>query len=166
MSLLNKEKVVNFDRIQAVIREEKAKNKKIVFTNGCFDILHAGHISYLESARSFGDFLLLGLNSDDSIKKIKGINRPIVEQSQRAIVLSALTCIDCIVIFDQEDPEILITEVSPDVLVKGADWDEVNIVGADFVKKNKGVVKRIEFEQDISTTKIIKRIGKLFYGRK
>lgn len=166
MSLLYKEKIVNFDSIKAFIKEEKAKKKKIVFTNGCFDILHAGHVSYLQRARSFGDFLLLGLNSDESIKKIKGSNRPIVEQNQRAIVLSALTCIDCIVIFDQEDPENLIKKVRPDVLVKGADWEEDNIIGADFVKKNNGVIKRIQFEQDISTTKIIKRIGKLFYGNK
>ncbi|MCP3901198.1 MAG: D-glycero-beta-D-manno-heptose 1-phosphate adenylyltransferase [Desulfobacteraceae bacterium] len=166
MNFLDKEKVISFDRVKAVIKEEKAQNKKIVFTNGCFDILHAGHVSYLKSARSFGDFLILGLNSDESIKKIKGINRPVVEQNQRAIVLSALTCIDCIVIFDQADPEILIKEVLPDVLVKGADWEESNIIGADFVKKNNGVIKRIEFKQDISTTKIIKKIGKLFYGSK
>ena len=166
MNLLYKEKVVSFEKIKAIIKKEKVKKKKIVFTNGCFDILHAGHVSYLQCARSFGDFLLLGLNSDESIKKIKGINRPVVEQKQRAIVLSALTCIDCIVIFDEEDPAILINEVVPDILVKGADWEEDNIVGADFVKKNNGVIKRIEFEQDISTTQIIKRIGKLFYGSK
>ena len=166
MNLLFEEKVVSFDKIKAVIKQEKAKKKKIVFTNGCFDILHAGHVSYLERARSFGDFLVLGLNSDESIREIKGASRPIVEQNQRAIVLSAMTCIDCIVIFDQKDPAILIKEVLPDVLVKGADWEEHEIIGADIVKENKGVVKRIKFEQDVSTTKIIKRIGKLFYGKK
>ena len=162
---MDKEKVVSFDKIKIVISKEKAKNNKIVFTNGCFDIIHAGHINYLSHARSFGDFLVLGLNSDKSIKKIKGANRPVVEQGQRAIVLSALTCIDCIVIFDQEDPESLIKEVVPDVLVKGADWEEDKIIGADFVKKNGGIIKRVKFEQDISTTRIIKRIGRLFYGK-
>jgi rfaE bifunctional protein nucleotidyltransferase chain/domain len=166
MNLLYEKKLVNFDKIKAVIKQEKAKKKKIVFTNGCFDILHAGHVSYLQCARSFGDFLVLGLDSDESIRKIKGINRPIVEQNQRAMVLSALACIDCIVIFDEGNPLYIIEEVSPDVLVKGADWEEEQIIGADFVKKNGGIVKRIEFEQDVSTTKIIKRIGKLFYGKK
>ena len=158
-------KIVSFDRIKAVIKKEKAKKKKIVFTNGCFDILHAGHVSYLSHARSFGDFLVLGLNSDESIKKIKGDTRPVVGQAHRALVLSALTCIDLIVIFDEKDPEILIKEVLPDILVKGADWEENEIVGATFVKKNGGTIKRIEFEQDISTTKIIKKIGRLFYGK-
>ncbi|MCK5101016.1 MAG: D-glycero-beta-D-manno-heptose 1-phosphate adenylyltransferase [Desulfobacteraceae bacterium] len=158
-------KVVSFDRIKTIIKEEKVKKKKIVFTNGCFDILHAGHVSYLSKARSFGDFLVLGLNSDKSIKKIKGTNRPVVEQTQRALVLSALTCIDLIVIFDEQDPEVLIKEVRPDILVKGADWEEDEIIGASFVKKNGGAVKRIEFEQNISTTRIIKRIGRLFYGK-
>ena len=162
---MNIKKVVSFDKIKNIIKAEKAKKKKIVFTNGCFDILHAGHICYLTKARSFGDFLVLGLNSDESIKKIKGANRPVVEQSQRSLILSALTCIDCIVIFDQKDPEVLIKEVSPDVLVKGADWEEDKIIGADFVKKNDGIVKRVEFEQDISTTRIIQRIGRLFYGK-
>jgi rfaE bifunctional protein nucleotidyltransferase chain/domain len=164
MNLMDYEKVISFDKIKTVIKEEKAKEKKIVFTNGCFDILHAGHVSYLRRARSFGDFLLLGLNSDKSIKKIKGDNRPVVDQNQRAIILSELICIDCIVVFDQEDPEILIKEVRPDVLVKGADWEKDKIIGADFVRKNGGVIKRVQFEQDISTTKIIERIGKLFYG--
>jgi len=166
MNLLYEEKIVSFDKIKAIIKEEKAKKKKIVFTNGCFDILHAGHVSYLQGARSYGDFFVLGLNSDESIRKIKGANRPIIEQNQRAMVLSALACIDCIVIFDEKDPAILIKEILPDVLVKGADWEEHEIIGADIVKENKGVVKRIKFEQDISTTKIINRIGKLFYGRK
>ena len=162
---MDKEKVVSFDRIKNVINKEKARKKKIVFTNGCFDIIHAGHVNYLRQARSFGDFLVLGLNSDKSIRKIKGANRPVVEQRQRAIVLSALTSIDCIVIFDQKNPEILIKEVLPDILVKGADWEEDKIIGADFVKKNGGIIKRVKFEIDISTTRIIKRIGRLFYGK-
>jgi D-glycero-beta-D-manno-heptose 1-phosphate adenylyltransferase len=163
---MKQKKVVGFDKIKAVIKAEKANDKKIVFTNGCFDILHAGHVSYLEFARSFGDFLVLGLDSDESIQKIKGPDRPVIEQSQRAIVLSALTCIDCIVFFDDGNPEALIKEISPDVLVKGADWKEDEIIGGDFVKKHGGIIKRVEFEQDISTTRIIERIGRLFYGKK
>lgn len=162
---MDKEKVVSFDRIKNVINKEKARKKKIVFTNGCFDIIHAGHVNYLRQARSFGDFLVLGLDSDESIKKIKGPERPVVEQNQRAIVLSALSCIDCIVIFDDGDPGFLIEEICPDVLVKGADWEEDKIIGADFVKKNGGIIKRVKFEIDISTTRIIKRIGRLFYGK-
>jgi len=160
------DKVVSIDKIKSFINKEKNKNKKIVFTNGCFDILHAGHVSYLKLARSFGDFLVLGLDSDKSIKKIKGPDRPVVEENQRAIVLSALSCVDCIVIFDDGNPEMLIKEVVPDVLVKGADWEEKDIIGADFVKKNGGVIKRVQFEQDISTTIIIEKIGRLFYGIK
>jgi rfaE bifunctional protein nucleotidyltransferase chain/domain len=106
------------------------------------------------------------LDSDRAIKEIKGSKRPVIEQNQRAIVLSALACINCIVFFDKNDPENLIRQVLPDVLVKGADWEEDKIIGAEFVKKNGGIVKRIEFEYDISTTKIIKRIGNLFYGQK
>ncbi len=166
MGLSDNGKLVSFDRIKSVIKERKGEKKKIVFTNGCFDILHAGHVSYLQRARSFGDFLVLGLNSDESIKIIKGPDRPIIFQDQRVIVLSALTCVDCIVLFNETEPRILIEEVVPDVLVKGADWQEKDIIGADFVKMNNGVVKRIEFDHNISTTGIIKRIGKLFYGEK
>ncbi len=166
MDLLHKEKIVSFEEIKAIIKEKKDRNKKIVFSNGCFDILHAGHVVYLERARSFGDFLVLGLDSDKSIRLIKGENRPIIDQTQRAIVLSALSCVDYIVIFDQGNPESLIKEVCPDILVKGADWKEDEIIGADFVKLHGGVIKRIKFEQDISTTTIIKRIGALFYGSK
>ncbi len=162
---MENKKLTNFKNSKTIVNKEKAKGKKVVFTNGCFDILHAGHVIYLTRARSFGDFLVLGLNSDNSIRQIKGKNRPIVEQSQRALVLAALDCIDCIVIFDEKDPEILIREIVPDILVKGADWDEDQIIGADFVKNKGGIIKRVIFEEDISTSKIIDKIGRLFYAK-
>ena len=138
--------------------------KIIVFTNGCFDILHAGHVTYLARARAFGDLLVLGLNSDRSVQSIKGDKRPVVSEDQRACVVAALAAVDHVVLFDAPDPETLIHTVNPHVLVKGADWPEDRIVGADFVKANGGRVERIAFEQDISTTRIIRRIGERFYG--
>ncbi len=138
--------------------ERKRAGQKMVFTNGCFDILHAGHVSYLKKARSFGDFLVVGLNSDESIKRIKGEKRPINSQKDRALVLSALSFVDYVVIFDEDTPERLIKALKPDVLVKGADWKEDEIVGADFVKSNGGEVKRVAFEVNISTTKILSKI--------
>ncbi len=163
---MDKKKIISFDKIRSFAMDRKNLGDKIVFTNGCFDILHAGHINYLNRARSFGDLLMIGLNSDASIKLIKGADRPIIEQYQRALVLSALSCVDCIVLFDDKDPENLIKEVMPDVLVKGADWEEDDIVGSDIVKQNSGVIKRVEFEVDISTTQIIKKINGLFHGKK
>lgn len=142
----------------------RQQGKVIVFTNGCFDILHAGHVTYLARARAFGDLLVLGLNSDASVKGIKGDKRPVVTEDQRACVVSALACVDHVVLFDEPDPGSLIRVVNPHVLVKGADWPEDQIVGADFVKANQGRVERVAFEQDISTTRIIQRIGKRFYG--
>ncbi|WP_370516791.1 D-glycero-beta-D-manno-heptose 1-phosphate adenylyltransferase [Thermodesulfobacterium sp. TA1] len=130
----------------------------MVFTNGCFDILHAGHVDYLEKARSLGDFLVVGLNSDLSIKKIKGPERPINPQTFRAKVLSGLECVDYIVVFDEETPERLIKELKPDFLVKGADWEENKIVGADFVKSYGGKVVRIKFSYQVSTTNLINQI--------
>lgn len=157
-------KIVTREEISELCAQYRKQGKTIVFTNGCFDILHAGHVTYLSRARSFGDLLVLGLNSDRSIQAIKGEKRPVVVQEQRACVMAALTCVDHVVIFDEPDPGALIESVIPQVLVKGADWPEDQIIGADFVRKNGGRVERIAFEQDISTTRIIQRIGKRFYG--
>lgn len=142
---------------------EKAKNegKKIVFTNGCFDIIHAGHVDYLEKAKSLGDFLVVGLNSDESIKRLKGNDRPINPQDQRKKVLSALKPVDLVIIFDEDTPEKLIKEIKPDILVKGGDWKIETIVGADFVKSYGGKVLTIDFVYDTSTTKIIRKIKNL-----
>ena len=136
----------------------RQSGQKLVFTNGCFDILHVGHVRYLAAARSEGDVLVVGLNSDYSTKTIKDQNRPIISQDQRAEVLSGLECVDYITIFDEPDPLNLITAIKPDVLVKGADWQEPDIIGAEVVKAGGGKVVRVEFVPDISTSRIIERI--------
>jgi len=159
------EKIVGFDEIKLLARGYRAAKKRIVFTNGCFDILHAGHVSYLAMAAALGDILVLGLNSDISVKKIKGEKRPVIGEVHRACVMSALEAVDHVVLFDDPDPGLLIETICPDILVKGADWPEDQIVGADFVKENGGCVERIVLEPDISTTKIIERIGRLYYGK-
>ncbi|MCE1188530.1 MAG: D-glycero-beta-D-manno-heptose 1-phosphate adenylyltransferase [Ignavibacteria bacterium] len=146
--------------------ELKKQNKKLVFTNGCFDILHAGHVDYLAKARSAGDALILGLNSDKSIKIIKGENRPIVPEHERAFILSNLRSVDYVVLFDEPTPHDLINAIIPDVLVKGADWAIENIVGRDIVEKNGGEVKTISFVNQQSTTNIIKTVLERYSGEK
>ena len=141
-----------------VLEARRQVGQKIVFTNGCFDILHAGHVDYLQKARQQGDFLVLGLNDDQSIRSIKGSERPINEESQRARVLAALGCVDAIVLFGEDTPLHLITTLQPDVLVKGADWQEDEIVGAAEVKAGGGRVERIAFTSQTSTTALIERI--------
>ena len=131
---------------------------RVAFTNGCFDLLHAGHVSYLERARQTADCLVVGLNSDRSVKALKGEGRPVNSQEDRARVLAALGCVDFVVIFDELTPLRLITEIKPDVLVKGADWEEAQIVGAQEVREAGGEVVRIAFEHDRSTTALIKTI--------
>ena len=160
------DKVVSLEKITRLCSAYRGDGRKIVFTNGCFDLLHIGHVTYLEAAARLGDILVLGLNSDASVRQIKGPRRPVIEQSQRAGVVSALFCIDHVVLFDEPDPLLLIKAVQPDILVKGADWPENQIVGADFVKQHGGRVERIRLEPEISTTKIIERIGCLYYGKR
>ncbi len=140
-----------------IINQWKKEGKKIVFTNGCFDIIHAGHVDYLEKAKALGDVLVIGLNSDNSIRRIKGKDRPVNIQEHRKKVLEALKPVDLVIIFEEDTPERLIKEIKPDVLVKGGDWSIENIVGADFVKSYGGEVKTIDFVYDISTTKIIEK---------
>ncbi|ACN98623.1 D-glycero-beta-D-manno-heptose 1-phosphate adenylyltransferase [Sulfurihydrogenibium azorense] len=144
-----------------VVEELKKEGKKIVFTNGCFDIIHAGHVDYLEKAKSLGNFLIVGLNSDESVRRLKGKDRPINPQDQRKKVLSALKPVDLVIIFEEDTPERLIKEIRPDVLVKGGDWKIENIVGADFVKSYGGQVFTIDFVYDTSTSKIISKIRSL-----
>ncbi len=155
------EKICPLSRLKELVAVRKAAGQKLVFTNGCFDILHAGHVSYLKRARSFGDFLVVGLNSDTSVKTIKGAGRPINPEEERALVLASLSFVDFVVIFSEATPERLIHELEPDVLVKGADWQENQIVGAQFVRSKGGEVERIAFEKDTSTTKIVKKIREL-----
>ena len=155
-------KIKSLDELKSIIQKRKEKGQVMVFTNGCFDILHAGHIHYLNSARALGDFLVVGLNSDKSVKKIKGALRPINSEKERAYALAGLECVDYVIFFDEETPERLIKALKPDVLVKGADWEENKIVGASFVKSYGGKVERISFEFDTSTTKIIEKILKIY----
>ena len=157
-------KILKLSDLVKVLESLREAGKRIVFTNGCFDILHAGHVRYLTAARSKGDALILGLNSDVSVKSIKPENRPIVSQDQRAEVLAGLACVDYITIFDEPDPLALIQTIKPDVLIKGADWKETEIIGSDVVKLYGGKVIRIEVVPGISTSRIIQRILKL-YGR-
>ncbi|ACD66234.1 MAG TPA: D-glycero-beta-D-manno-heptose 1-phosphate adenylyltransferase [Sulfurihydrogenibium sp.] len=141
-----------------IIQKEREKGKKIVFTNGCFDIIHAGHVDYLEKAKSLGDFLVVGLNSDESVKRLKGPTRPVNPVEQRKKVLQALKPVDLVIVFEEDTPERLIKEIKPDVLVKGGDWKIENIVGADFVMSYGGKVYTIDFVYDTSTTKIIEKV--------
>ncbi len=140
----------------------RKSDRRVVFTNGCFDILHAGHVRYLEAAKSEGEILIVGLNSDSSIRTIKGEKRPIVPQEQRAEILAGLWCVDYVILFDESNPLNLIREIKPDVLVKGSDWEEQDIVGADIVKAWGGKVVRVPAVADISTSLIIKRIVSRF----
>lgn len=157
-------KIVTFAQIAGIAGQLREAGKTIVFTNGCFDLVHAGHVKYLSAAADLGDVLILGLNSDTSVKKIKGEKRPVIHQKQRACVVAALQMVDYVVLFDAPDPLELIETVCPDVLVKGADWAEDAIVGADFVTARGGRVARIDLAPGISTTTIIQRIGALYYG--
>jgi rfaE bifunctional protein nucleotidyltransferase chain/domain len=152
------EKIVERGRLGAVMDELYSHKNQIVFTNGCFDILHVGHTRYLNQARSLGDALVVGLNSDASVRSIKGDERPLVSQDQRAEVLAALRCVDIVTLFDEPDPLSLIKIVNPDILVKGADWAADRIVGSDWVIRNGGRVERIDMVPDISTTALIERI--------
>lgn len=152
--------VIEKEKLKAVLEDLKSKNKKIVFTNGCFDIIHSGHITYLYKAKSYGDILVIGLNSDDSVKRLKGVDRPINNQTDRALVLSALEMVDYVCIFNENTPIELITELKPDVLVKGGDYTKDAIVGSDLVEANGGKVIIVPFVQGKSTTKIINKIKK------
>lgn len=146
-------KVIDRAELKDIIARLKKEGKKIVFTNGCFDLIHIGHVRYLTEAKKLGDILVIGLNSDSSVSRIKP-GRPINPENERAEVLSALCMVDYVTLFNKDTPYELIKEVQPDVLVKGADWDIKNIVGADIVKE----VRNIPFVEGISTTDIIKRI--------
>jgi len=147
--------------MKSFVGRVKGQGKRVVFTNGCFDILHHGHIHYLSEARSFGHYLIVGLNSDRSVRNIKGEHRPLLPQRARAELLAALCFVDGVVIFDEDNPLTIIECLQPQVLVKGADWSEEEIVGADIVKKAGGEVKRIPLVPGVSTTKIIRRIASL-----
>jgi D-beta-D-heptose 7-phosphate kinase/D-beta-D-heptose 1-phosphate adenosyltransferase len=141
-----------------LVDELRACGKTIVFTNGVFDLLHVGHLRYLQHARGLGDALLVGVNSDRSVRQIKGSGRPITAEGERAEILEALACVDGVVIFDEETPRGLILAIQPDVLVKGADWAEDAIVGRDIVEARGGRVVRVAIEPGHSTTEMIDKI--------
>ena len=136
----------------------KLHQQKIVFTNGCFDVLHFGHVHYLLQAKELGDVLVVGLNSDDSVRRLKGPSRPINGEKERAFVLAALACVDYVVVFEEDTPKELIETVRPDVLVKGGDYALDQIVGADFVTRNGGSVTTLPFVGGFSSTRIIEQL--------
>ena len=142
----------------ALVERLRAAGLTIVFTNGVFDLLHVGHLRYLQHARGLGDALIVGVNSDRSVRRIKGPGRPITAEAERAEVLGALACVDGVVIFDEETPYDLIAAVQPDVLVKGADWAADAIIGRDVVEARGGRVVRVAIEQGHSTTNIVDKI--------
>ena len=154
----DQQKTVDLGFLKQCLDRHRSLGSRIVFTNGCFDILHAGHVSYLEQARRCGDCLVIGLNSDRSVRSLKGDGRPVNSEQERARVLAALGCVDYVVIFDEQTPHDLITTLLPDVLVKGADWPEDQIVGAAEVKEAGGRVERIAFKHQVSTTGVIRKI--------
>lgn len=162
ISKYDDKKIVDKDTLAEIVEHLKEDGKKVVFTNGCFDILHAGHISSFEQAKSYGDVLIVGLNSDASIKRIKGDKRPIVEEKYRAKLLASLNIISYVTIFDDDTPENLIQKICPNVLVKGKDWMGKSVAGQDFLEATGGEVQFIDLEQGLSTTNIIEKIRTVY----
>lgn len=154
-------KIVTRKEAEVLIRKWKTEGNKVVFTNGCFDILHLGHVDYLEKARNIGDKLIVGVNTDNSVRKLKGSARPINDQNTRTRILAALDFVDAVVLFDEDTPLNLINDLVPDILVKGSDYDISNIVGADVVIENGGSVETIDLVDGFSTTGLIDKIKKL-----
>ena len=151
---------LNLSEAIAFVKDQKNMGKTVVFTNGCFDILHAGHVRYLNEAKKLGDVLIIGLNSDASVKRLKGMQRPIHSETDRAFVLLGLKSVDAVTIFEDDTPLTLIQKLLPDVLVKGGDWELEKIVGRDIVEKHGGRVKTISFLEGRSTTGTIEKILK------
>jgi rfaE bifunctional protein nucleotidyltransferase chain/domain len=155
---MSMEKIRSLEEIVEIRRRLRGAGKKLVFTNGCFDLLHAGHVRYLNQARSLGDALVLALNSDASVRALKGAGRPIVPELERAEVLAALGCVDYILIFDDPTPQRVIDAIVPDVLVKGADWGITEIVGRETVENAGGRVINLPLVEGTSTSALISRI--------
>ena len=155
-------KIKTLDEIVRLRPGIRKSGKKLVFTNGCFDILHVGHVRYLNHARSLGDLLVVAVNSDRSVREIKGDSRPIVAEQERAEVLAALACVDFVFIFDDPTPKQVIDAIVPDVLVKGADWNITEIVGRDTVEKAGGMVINVPLVEGSSTTDIIQKVLERF----
>jgi len=152
---------VTADQAVRLSEAVRARGGKVVFTNGVFDLLHPGHIRYLQDARALGDALIVAVNSDRSVRTYKGPNRPINPEDERVEMLTAMACVDAVVVFDEETPHAIISRIQPDVLVKGADWAEDNIVGRDVVEARGGRVVRVELSPGHSTTELIRRVKAL-----
>jgi len=152
-------KIRTISSSKELIQDLKSLGHKIVFTNGCFDILHLGHITYLEQAKAKGDILIVGLNSDASVKRLKGAERPIKDEQSRASILAALSSVDLVIVFEEDTPIDLISAVVPDVLVKGGDYKKENIVGANFVEEYGGKVEIIPFLEGHSSTDLINKLN-------
>lgn len=154
----------NWDELAEIRAGLKKEGRKVVFTNGCFDLLHAGHIDYLTKAKALGDVLIIGLNSDDSIRRLKGDKRPLLPHDERAFAIWNLKAVDYVTIFEQDTPFELIQTIIPDILVKGGDWSLDNIVGRDIVEANGGVTTNIPFVVNRSTSSIIEIILQKYSG--
>lgn len=165
---MTEDKIKNRFQLARLAKALKKRGKRIVFTNGCFDILHKGHVKLLEKARSLGDILVVALNSDSSVRKIKGPKRPLNSQTDRAAVIAALSSVDFVTFFSEPTPETLIKQLDPDVLVKGGDWQKEDIIGSGYVESHGGKVYSIKYINGFSTSRIINRIARRFnekYGK-
>ena len=160
-----KKKIKARKELLRIIKNLKAKGKQIVFTNGCFDLLHLGHVRYLEEAKALGDVLVVGVNSDSSVRKLKGPKRPILPEEERTEILSGLGCVDYITIFNEADPLKLITSLKPNLLVKGGDWTREQIVGREVVERSGGELVIIPFVKGASTSNVIDTILKRYEKR-
>ena len=160
-----KDKIKKREELLRIIKDLKAKSKRIIFTNGCFDLLHVGHIRYLEEAKTLGDILIVGVNSDASVQKLKGPKRPVLPVEERTEILSGLECVDYITIFDELDPLALITSLQPNVLVKGGDWAKEQTIGKEVVERSGGEVVIIPFVKGASTSNLIETILKRYEKR-
>ncbi len=157
-------RIVSPAELKKIRHKLKSKGKKVVFTNGCFDLIHEGHVDYLIKAKKLGDVLFVALNTDESVKRIKGENRPILMEKERGFIISNLKPVDFVTFFEEDTPEKIISELIPDILVKGADWSIDKIIGREVVEKNGGEVKTIDFVSSQSTSKIISLIIKRYSG--
>ena len=154
------QKIFSQEALAKQVKQWQEQGEKIVFTNGCFDIVHLGHIDYLEKARALGGKLIVGINADASVKRLKGKSRPIVDEYARCRMIAALAFVDAVCVFEEDTPKSLIEKISPDILTKGSDYTPENIIGADFVIANGGEVKTIDLVDGFSTSKIIDKIKK------
>lgn len=158
MPMKLQEKIKEAPRLSEILAGLKKNGKKVVFTNGCFDILHPGHLFYLNEARALGDLLVVGINNDASVRNLKGEGRPVNPEKDRALMLAGLSCVDFVTFFGEPDPYNLIALLIPDVLVKGGDWTPDRIIGADLVEKEGGKVLSLPFKPGYSTTGLIEKI--------